>query len=282
MPHRQTVFGLNFSTLSQSELISAIANEPILKGSGARSIHTANLDHIVNLRHNQRLRAAYNKAWAVTADGAPVFVYARLCGASLPARVTGADLFAKVLGALSLERSRCFFVAASEETARLLLAWSAARGFDPDSVSFEVPPFGFEKDAAYSTDLARRIAAHGTTHLFLGVGAPKSEIWINEHRELLGDCYALNVGAALDFFVGIKRRAPRAFQRFGLEWLWRFSCEPRRLFRRYFVDSWTFFAAVYDDILDWSGVRALAGMDGNFAGPKAAIQPLVSKRNSHP
>ena len=52
----------------------------------------------------------------------------------------------------------------------------------------------------------------------------------------LGDCYILNAGAGLDFFVGTKQRAPRIFQRIGFEWFWRFSHEPRRLFRRYFIE----------------------------------------------
>ena len=248
MPANSKVFGLDLSPMTRAELAAKIAREPPAKGAGPRSIHTANLDHIVQLQRNPGLSQAYDKAWIVTADGMPVFVYAKLRGATVRARVTGADLFGDILALLRPAEHRCFFVASSDETARLLIEWLATHGFSRKSADFEVPPCGFESDATYSRDLAQRIAAHGTTHLFLGVGAPKSEIWVNKHREALGDCYVLCAGAGLDFFAGTGRRAPRILQRIGFEWLWRFGHEPRRLFRRYFIDSWSFFAAVVDDV----------------------------------
>jgi len=86
--------------------------------------------------------------------------------------------------------------------------------------------------------LAEAIREHGTTHLFFGLGAPKSEVWIHENRHLLGDTYALAVGASLDFYVGLRKRAPIWMRNYGLEWSWRVMMEPRRLFKRYFVESW--------------------------------------------
>jgi N-acetylglucosaminyldiphosphoundecaprenol N-acetyl-beta-D-mannosaminyltransferase len=261
MSQRSTVFGLEFSPMTRAEVVRKVVGECIEKGAGPRSIYTANLDHIVHLRRNQKFRSAYRRAWVVTADGTPVFLYAMLRGAVSPERVTGADLFGDILGLIAPLEHRCFFVASSPETASLLTDWLVAREFDRASIDYEVPPFGFEKDVAYSTDLARRIAAHGTTHLFLGVGAPKSEIWADEYWASLGDCYILSAGAGLDFFVGVKQRAPRIVQRVGLEWLWRFSHEPRRLFRRYFVDSLSFIAAVRDDIRDQRLMGALTSVD---------------------
>jgi len=248
MSEYTTVFGLNFSPKSQAELAAQITRDRIGEGAGLRCIYTANLDHIVQLRRNPELRQAYSRAWAVTADAMPVFLYAKARRA-LPMRVTGSDLFADVLGSLTPGEHRCFFVPSSNETARLLIGHLMARGFDRASIDYDVPPLGFENDADYSLNLAGHIRAHGTTHLFFGVGAPKSEIWIDEHREMLGDCYVLCAGAGLDFFVGTKQRAPVIFQRFGFEWFWRFSHEPRRLFRRYFIDSWSFIAAVGEDLL---------------------------------
>ncbi len=126
--------------------------------------------------------------------------------------------------------------------------WARSRGFGDDACGIEVPPFGFEEDERYGEELAARIRANRTTQLFFGVGCPKSEIWIVEHGDRLGDCYAFAVGAALGFFVGTQRRAPSALRRLGLEWLWRVYQEPRRLARRYFVDSWRFVGALFDDL----------------------------------
>ena len=80
MPERSAILGLEFSPLKQAELVAKITGDPIPADAGPRCIYTANLDHIVHLRRNPRLRQAYGKAWAVTADGTPVFLYAKLRG----------------------------------------------------------------------------------------------------------------------------------------------------------------------------------------------------------
>jgi N-acetylglucosaminyldiphosphoundecaprenol N-acetyl-beta-D-mannosaminyltransferase len=143
---------------------------------------------------------------------------------------------------------RPFFLVSRPRTGMLLRQFLISRGLPAGALAIECPPFGFENDRQYSTSLAGRIRAHGTTHLILGVGAPKSEVWIDTHREDLGPCYAFGVGAGLDFFVRVERRAPGWMQRLGMEWFWRFAREPRRLFRRYFIDSWIFVSAVKRDL----------------------------------
>lgn len=240
------VFGIRFSPVTTRELVETIATAPA--NAGPRILVTANLDHVVQLGQNEDFRRAYRHAWVATADGMPVMMYAKLKRAGLPARVTGADLFRSVMPALCPDRHRCFFVASTAETAGRLVDYLLARGFKREAIAVEIPPFQFEYDEDFSRDLAHRIARHRTTHLFMGVGAPKSEIWTDRHRDLIGNCYVLNCGAALDFFVGTKKRAPLVVRRAGLEWLWRFGQEPQRLYRRYFVHSWRFLREVAKDL----------------------------------
>ena len=248
------VFNLEFSELRQDELVRIIARKPVPPGKRALSVVTANLDHIVQLRRRPDFRAAYEAAWVATVDGMPVHAYAKLRGAGVPERVTGSDLFKALMPRLNPSLHRCVFVASSRETGEALLAYLKGRGFKSSALLLIVPPFGFEKDAVSSDCLAAAIAAHRPTHVFFGVGAPKSEVWTHRHRDRLGDCYVLNIGAALEFFVGAKRRAPMWMQRAGLEWCWRLAQEPRRLFSRYFVQSWGFVGAIRDD-LGWSRVE---------------------------
>ena len=241
------LFGYSFATDTPEQLI-ALTTQPPSKGQMARLIVTANLDHIVQLRENAALRKAYDLAWRRTIDGAPVFLYSRLRGIGVPSRVTGADLAPSLLERLRPGVHRPFFVVASPTIATGLRQWAAARGFAEDAVGIDVPPFGFEKDRAYGDALAARIRNHGTTQLLFGVGCPKSETWIIARRDQLGDCYAFAVGAALGFLVGTQKRAPTIFRRLGMEWLWRVYQEPKRLARRYFVQSWGFVGAVADDL----------------------------------
>ena len=95
----------------------------------------------------------------------------------------------------------------------------------------------------------------------MGLGAPKSEKWIAEHKEQLQCHVALPFGAAVSFLAKEKRRAPKWMQRHGLEWFSRFLQEPFRLFRRYFIDDVKIFrlALKYRD-------RTISGYTGKDQG----------------
>jgi N-acetylglucosaminyldiphosphoundecaprenol N-acetyl-beta-D-mannosaminyltransferase len=242
------IFGLTFSPGGLVEIAATIVREPIPEGAGSRLVVTANVDHIVQLRKRADFRAAYASAWLVTADGFPVYLYNRLKQSGALSRVTGSDLFANVMPRLNPSSHRVCFIASTEATANGLRVYLISRGFPENSISVCVPPLGFERDEAHCAELAQQVRQHQTTHLFIGLGAPKSEIWCHQNRYALGDCYILSVGAGLEFFLGNKKRAPTFVQRVGMEWLWRFAQEPQRLFRRYFIESWSFFRAIADDI----------------------------------
>jgi N-acetylglucosaminyldiphosphoundecaprenol N-acetyl-beta-D-mannosaminyltransferase len=242
------VLGVTFSPLARDALVERVLRDRMPKGTGVRLIATANLDHIVNLVRNARFRAAYSSTWAATADGAPVLAYARLRGCEIAERVTGADLTASLLKEMEAGVCRPFFVTSSERTGALLQQALIARGFSAESVAHHCPQFGFERDPTASARLAATIREHRTTHLFVGLGAPKSEIWVHENRDLLGDTYALAIGASLDFYLGLRKRAPVWMRRIGCEWLWRLMSEPKRLSRRYLLDSWLVIPAVANDL----------------------------------
>lgn len=241
-------FGIDFVSLTEAQLARDLASLEIPSGDPPRLLVTTNLNHVVDLARNARFRAAYRSAWRVTADGMPVMLYARLRGVQLPERLTGSGVFAALMPLLDPTRHRVFFVAPTKEVGDLCGQWLVGRGFSPEAIAMEVPERGFDTDDRRSEELSDRIRLHRTTHLVLGIGAPKSEIWAHRFHDRLGHCYVLCVGAGLEFFVGLRSRGPVWAQSSGLEWLWRFAQEPRRLFRRYFVDSWRFLACVVNDL----------------------------------
>ena len=233
-----TVLGTEFSALTRDKLVERMLRESVPRGEGTRLLVTANLDHLSNLARNSRFRAAYANVWTATADGMPVYRYARLRVGRALEHITGADLFADLMSKMEPGTGAPFFVVGHNEAGERLKQKLEARGFAPESIGYACPVFGFENNPVACAALAEAIREHGTTHLFFGLGAPKSEVWIHEHRELLGDTYALAVGASLDFYVGLRKRAPHWMRDYGLEWAWRVMLEPRRLFKRYFIESW--------------------------------------------
>jgi N-acetylglucosaminyldiphosphoundecaprenol N-acetyl-beta-D-mannosaminyltransferase len=250
---RHRPFGMTLTKMGLASLVDQVLNKVPPPGGGVRMLATANVDHIVRLDTDADFRAAYRFAWKVTADGMPIYLYARLRGAKLPGRVTGADIFDRLMTGLDPMRHRPFFIVATDAIAAALETYLAGRHFPAGTVGSASPNHGFEKDQTQSQSLAEAVARHGATHLFVCVGAPKSEIWIHQHRQELGDCYAFPVGAAAEFFIGVKQRAPASVQALGLEWAWRLMSEPKRLARRYLVDAWKALGIISADI----GVRPL-------------------------
>ncbi len=114
------------------------------------------------------------------------------------------------------------------------------------------PPFGFEKDAAENERILQMIDDARPDVLVVGVGAPKQEFWVHQHRARIAAPAALCVGATIDFLAGEKRRALRWMQTCGLEWLHRMASEPKRLARRYAKDAWIFPRLVWRE---WKAAR---------------------------
>jgi N-acetylglucosaminyldiphosphoundecaprenol N-acetyl-beta-D-mannosaminyltransferase len=102
----------------------------------------------------------------------------------------------------------------------------------------------------------KEIDRSGVQILFVGLGAPRQERWMAEHKGRV-NVVMLGVGAAFDFLAGSKRQAPRLVQTLGLEWLFRLVNEPRRLWRRYLYRNPRFVALFATQLVGtWLGRRA--------------------------
>ncbi|MEK7270425.1 MAG: WecB/TagA/CpsF family glycosyltransferase [Planctomycetota bacterium] len=177
-------------------------------------------------------------------DGMPIVWALRfLHRARLPDRVYGPELTRRLLARAASERWRVYLYGSSPGTLEALKKKIAA-----DHPSFvlagaESPPFrtlSDEEDEA----ACRRISEAKPDLVFVGLGAPKQEIWMAEHAAKIPGVL-LGVGAAFDFLAGTKRQAPVWMQKRGLEWLFRFGSEPLRLWRRYLVRNPLFLAAIF-------------------------------------
>jgi N-acetylglucosaminyldiphosphoundecaprenol N-acetyl-beta-D-mannosaminyltransferase len=102
------------------------------------------------------------------------------------------------------------------------------------------PPPGFEQNGNETARILSAVAAAEPDLLVVGLGAPKQEVWVHRHHQLLQAKVAICAGATIDFLAGHRRRSPVWMRRIGLEWLYRACCEPRRLAGRYARDAWVF------------------------------------------
>jgi len=110
------------------------------------------------------------------------------------------------------------------------------------------PPFR-ALSAAEDEAIIAEINAAEPDYVWVGLGAPKQDLWVAAHRSRLHAPVLLAVGAAFDFHAGKRRRAPRWIQRSGTEWLFRLATEPRRLAGRYTRTNATFIRLVLEERL---------------------------------
>lgn len=106
-----------------------------------------------------------------------------------------------------------------------------------------VPQFS-DNIEALAQEISDKISNRRFDYIWVGIGTPKQDFLAQELSSFYPGSFIVCVGAALDFLAGTKKEAPRILQEMGLEWLFRFLQEPRRLFKRYFIDSWGFVAII--------------------------------------
>jgi N-acetylglucosaminyldiphosphoundecaprenol N-acetyl-beta-D-mannosaminyltransferase len=205
-----------------------------LVSAGGGAVFTPNIDHIVNAEADSAFREAYEAAALSLVDGKPVVWASRLLGAALPEKISGADLIAPVMRRAS-ERGWGVYLlgggpGVAERAAQMLQRDPGVRVVGVDSP--RVAP-----DGACEPDVLERISRARPEILLVAFGSPKQELFIHRNSAALAPAVALAIGAGLDFIAGAVRRAPAWMSNAGLEWLYRLSREPRRLWRRYLVND---------------------------------------------
>jgi N-acetylglucosaminyldiphosphoundecaprenol N-acetyl-beta-D-mannosaminyltransferase len=253
-PRRLHIAGVPVDALTQAEAIAWVLQRARAGGPPAYVV-TPNAHHAGLLRDSARFRRAYDSAGLSVADGVSLVWASRVLGAPLPARVPGVDLFEAVCEAAAGTGLRVFLLGGRPGAAE-----GAARALRKSYPGLEVagtycPPVGFEADATESRRVADAVRAAAPHVLFVALGAPKQEVWLQDHLAELGVPVGVGVGAAFDFVSGQVRRAPPWMRRVGLEWLFRVMVEPRRLWKRYAVYNTRLVALVFRQRLG-GGVRA--------------------------
>jgi N-acetylglucosaminyldiphosphoundecaprenol N-acetyl-beta-D-mannosaminyltransferase len=219
--------------LSRREAVNRIG-ELVDRGQGAR-VFTPNLDHIVLVERRARFRGAYRRATLSLVDGMPLVWASRLLGHPLPERVSGADLIDPVCARAAARGWRVFLLGGGAGTAERAAARLIERhgvnivGCAAPRIDVEHP----ERDG----DVITAIRAARPDVLFVALGSPKQELWIDQSAAQLVPIVCIGVGAGLDFVAGTVSRAPAWIGRLGFEWLYRLLMEPRRLWRRYLVEG---------------------------------------------
>jgi N-acetylglucosaminyldiphosphoundecaprenol N-acetyl-beta-D-mannosaminyltransferase len=231
---RISLLGMPVDPVTEGEAVDAIVGS-LRDGAGGWVI-TPNLDHLRRHRDSDSVRRAFAHADLVLADGMPLVWASRLQRTPLPERVAGSDLIWSLSDAGGAAGASVFLLGgnagAAEDAAQVLR--ERAPGL---RVAGTAAPAVTEDGAAGLDGVAADLRAARPDLVYVGLPLAKQVAVIPRLRRAAPGSWFLGLGMSLSFVAGDVRRAPAWLRGAGLEWLWRLSQEPRRLWRRYLVEG---------------------------------------------
>jgi N-acetylglucosaminyldiphosphoundecaprenol N-acetyl-beta-D-mannosaminyltransferase len=233
--HRQVaILGAFIDRVTLNEAVQRV--QEFAASGTSHQIITVNVDFVRLAQVNTEFRAVINRSDLAIADGMPLVWASGWLGDRLPERVTGVELVDRCCSLAAREGYRIFLLGGEDGVAQGAAEVLRSRHEGIQIVGAYSPPVGpfSEEEDRKMVDMIREAKPH---MLFVAFGAPKQDLWIARHQEEIGVPVAIGVGGVFNFLTGRVSRAPLWMQERGLEWLFRVMCEPRRLWRRYFVQD---------------------------------------------
>ncbi len=192
----------------------------------------SDMNSLLHARADEQLTQVFNTSGLTVPDGMPLVWAGKRAGFDRMGRVAGPDLLERVMAEAADRGWTQYFYGGAEGVAEELRDTFQDRHPALKVVGVHCPPYrplAEAEDAAVVAELNSSKA----DIIWIGLGAPKQERWMAEHRDRLDAAILIGVGAAFDFHTGRLDRAPLWMQRAGLEWSYRLYKEPKRLWRRY-------------------------------------------------
>ncbi|MEP1870519.1 MAG: WecB/TagA/CpsF family glycosyltransferase [Paraglaciecola sp.] len=192
----------------------------------------SNVHMCIETTDNQQFEKVVNSADLVIPDGKPLSWGQKLLGYTEARQVRGQDIMNALCNDSGKNSLNIGFYGGSSEELLQVVADNMLANYPDINITYMFsPPFRPLTEVENST-VINDINNANVNVLFVGIGCPKQELWMADHKESL-NCVMLGVGAAFDFIAGSKKHAPRWVQNIGMEWFFRLCTEPKRLWKRY-------------------------------------------------
>ena len=220
-----------------------ITRQQLLENLHEGVLITPNLDHLIKLQKDRDFYDCYKKAEWVVCDSNILRLFSKFLKKPFVEAIPGSSFFTSYY-MYHKDDADCkiFLLGAKEGVAAKAMERINDKIGRQIVVGAYSPSFGFEKNEEECKEIVNIINKSGANVVLVGVGAPKQEKWIMKWKQLMpGVKVWMALGATIDFEAGNVKRAPKIYQKLAMEWLYRFTREPKRLFHRYFVDDMKFF-----------------------------------------
>ena len=220
---RTDVLGVGFDNLTLEE--AARAGADLVESEGFHYAVTPNPEFLLSTRKDPEFKQALLAADLVLADGVGVIYSAKILGRPLKGKVPGIDFAQRLLAWMAEHGKRLFLLGAKPGVAELAAA--NLKSSYPGLIVCGTHDGYFKEDAP----VVEAIRSSAADVVFVCLGAPKQEFWMVRNGPATGAHLMIGLGGSLDVFAGVVERAPKAFQKLGLEWLYRLMKEPKRIGR---------------------------------------------------
>lgn len=236
---KSNVAGVPISKYDLTETLELFCH--FIDNKEKRRICVTPVNNIVWANQDRELMTLYNTSDMNLADGVPVVWASRFLNDPVHGRVTGLDVLPEFSKISALRGYSSFYMGATEGIAQLLSEKFTKRYPGLKIAGVYSPPFATKFSDVENEKIIAMINKVSPDILWVSLTAPKQDFWIAKHFHRLDVRIAIGVGGAFEVCSGMINRAPEWMQRNGLEWFYRFSREPRRLFQRYFIEAPVFF-----------------------------------------
>jgi N-acetylglucosaminyldiphosphoundecaprenol N-acetyl-beta-D-mannosaminyltransferase len=233
--HKVDILGTPVSSLTMDELFSDW--ESVIQQGQKSQVCITPVNSILAARATARVQTIYKNADFVLCDGVPVKWASEFLGTPIKERITGLDVLPRIFPFALKNDFSIFLLGASPGVAEKLQAKMEAKHPGVQIVGTFVPPFRVVFSEEENLEMINAINALKPDILLVSLTAPKQDIWIAENLAELNTHLAIGIGGAFEVAAGMIKRAPAWMQKTGLEWFYRFLQEPKRMFKRYFVEA---------------------------------------------
>ncbi len=216
------------------KVISYLLNDKKPTYITVNNVHT-----VTEAAGNGKYNEVLNNSFLSLPDGKPLVIYLKLKGYKNINRIFGPTFFEKTLELGQKDGLKHYFFGASQNTLDKMI--NVIKGKYPKAIiagSFSPPfkPFTEEEN----TKFIEEINKSGADIIWVGLGAPKQELWMYDNYKRLNKGIMIGIGAGFSYLAGDTKHAPKWMKDLALEWLYRLIQEPRRLWKRYLVTNTLF------------------------------------------
>ena len=211
-------------------------------------INTINAHSYNTSLQNKEFQDALLASDVLLPDGIGVVWAERKLNKRVIKKIAGEDIFLFEMQRLNAINGRCFFLGSSNDVLSKIKK-RAAKEFPNVKIKTYSPPYKHDFSITDTQQMLNEINVFKPEVLFIGMTAPKQEIWAYTNFDKIEAIRVISIGAVFDFYAKTNRRAPEFLVRLNLEWLYRFIKEPKRMFVRYVLGIPLFFINIYSSKL---------------------------------